>query len=93
VYIESLQVRTSDPGLPFGLAVFEHKPETGEEIEKEDVARIEIAKRRTVTWPAGAPFLYKNADGQNRLYGVLAIGHRIKWTVVKQTKSGNELTP
>jgi integrase len=93
VSIESLQVRTADPFLPFRLLVFEHRPETGEEIEREDVVNMEMTRRRTVTWPTGAPIFYQNNDGRNELYGAIAVGHRDKFIVVKQTESTKELTP
>ena len=93
VSIESLQVRTSDPDLPFRLVVFEHKPETGAEVEREDVAQMEMTRRRTVTWPAGVPVFYQNSDGLNELYGAIAVGHRDRWIVLRETKKDKEITP
>ncbi|HEX9976854.1 MAG TPA: tyrosine-type recombinase/integrase [Dehalococcoidales bacterium] len=93
VTIERLQVRTSDTSLPFRLFVFEHRPETGEDIAKEDVSHMEIARQRTVTWPAGASVFYQNADGRSQLYGAIAVGHRDRWAVVRETKNWKDITP
>jgi integrase/recombinase XerD len=92
VLIESLQVRTSDPSLPFRLLVLEHQPQKDKDASREDVVRMEIGEQRTVTWPAATPFLYSNANGQNKLYGAIEIGYGRWWVVTKKTKKWDEWT-
>jgi hypothetical protein len=82
-----------DTSLPFQVLIFEHRPETGANINEEDVVHMEIARQRTVTWPMGIPVSYQNADGRSRLYRAIAVGHRYKWLVVRETKKEKDITP
>ncbi|MFC1982930.1 tyrosine-type recombinase/integrase [Chloroflexota bacterium] len=72
VLIESLQVRTSEPEVPFRLMLFESDPRkvTGN-IENEDMIRMDPVTQRILSYPTGKALPYMNRDGLRELYGAI----------------------
>jgi hypothetical protein len=72
ILIESLQVRTSEPDVPFRLVLFESDPKkmTGN-IENEDMIRMDPVTQRVLNYPTGKVLPYANRDGLGELYGAI----------------------
>ena len=77
VLIESLQVRTSEPEVPFRLMLFESDPRkmTGN-IENEDMIRMDPVTQRVLSYPTGKVLPYANRDGLGELYGAIYLYFR-----------------
>ena len=77
ILIESLQVRSSDPEVPYQLLLFETEPrQLSGELSSEDLIQMSPVKQRIYTYPAGGPIPYKNRDKMRKIYGGLGIGQR-----------------
>ncbi len=72
ILIESLQVRTSEPEVPFRLMLFESDPRriTGN-IENEDLIQMDPVTQRVLSYPTGKSMPYINRDGLGELYGAI----------------------
>ncbi len=77
VLIESLQVRTSEPEVPFRLMLFESDPRrmTGS-IENEDMIRMDPVTQRVLSYPTGKALPYMNRNGLGELYGAIYLYSR-----------------
>jgi integrase/recombinase XerD len=77
VLIESMQLRTDDPEVPYRLMVFERDPEEPSlDLEKEDMVQMDLTRQRVFSYPSGSPVPYANASGQRVLHGAVVIGQR-----------------
>lgn len=72
VMIESLQVRTSEPEVPFRLMLFGSDPRkmTGN-IENEDMIRMDPVTQRVLSYPTEKALPYANREGLGELYGAI----------------------
>jgi site-specific recombinase XerD len=77
ILIESLQVRTSEPEVPFRLMLFESDPRkiTGN-IENEDMIQMDPVTQRVLSYPIGKALPYMNRDGLEELYGAIYLYSR-----------------
>jgi hypothetical protein len=77
ILIESLQVRTSEPEVPFRLMIFESDPRkiTGN-IENEDMIQMDPVTQRVLSYPIGKALPYMNRDGLEELYGAIYLYSR-----------------
>ncbi len=72
ILIESLQVRISEPEMPFRLLLFESDPRNmGENIDNEDLVRMEPVTQRVLSYPVGKVLPYTNREGHGLLYGAV----------------------
>jgi hypothetical protein len=77
ILIENLQVRTSEPEVPFKLMLFESDPtKLHENIENEDMIRMDPVTQRILDYPTGKALPYTNRDGLGELYGAIHLYHR-----------------
>lgn len=77
ILIEGIQVRTSDPNLPFKLMVFEKDPDQiDQDHEQEDIIQMEPVSRRTYNFSPGVPIKYVNQGGSNQLFGAIVVYQR-----------------
>jgi len=72
VLIESLQVRTSEPDVPFRLMLFESDPKKmTANIENEDVIRMNPVTQSVINYPTGKSLPYMNRASLGELYGAI----------------------
>jgi integrase/recombinase XerD len=77
VLVEGIQVRTSDPDLPFQLMVFENNPgQTNHDLEQEDIIQMEPVSRRSYNYSPGVPVKYINQEGSPKLFGAIVVYQR-----------------
>ena len=77
ILVESLQVHTSDPKVPYQLLLFETDPsQLPGELSNEDLVQMNPVNQRLYTYPAGGPIPYANRDKTRQLHGGLCIGQR-----------------
>ncbi|MFC1957467.1 tyrosine-type recombinase/integrase [Chloroflexota bacterium] len=74
IMIESLQVRTSEPEVPFKLMLFDNDPGrvTGN-LENEDMIQMDPVTQRVINYPSGKSLPYINRDRVGELYGAIAL--------------------
>lgn len=69
ILIQSLQIRTSDPEVPYQLMLFECDPrKLSGRVEEEDMIQMEPITQRIYTYPHGNPLPYVNRDGGKNLH-------------------------
>jgi len=93
VLIESLQVRTSAPEVPFRLMLFESDPRkmTGN-IENEDMIRMDPVTQRVLNYPTGKALPYTNQDGLGELYGAIYLYSRpLTISISPEDKGGGRI--
>ena len=77
ILVEGLQVRTSDPQVPYQLMLFESDPRRlSGDLSNEDLVQMNPVTQRIYTYPAGGPIRYVNRDKTMRLHGGLWINQR-----------------
>ncbi|MFC1874358.1 tyrosine-type recombinase/integrase [Chloroflexota bacterium] len=77
ILIESLQVRTSEPKVPFKLMLFESDPgKISGNVENEDIIQMNPVTQRILNYSAGKRMPYINKDGQGELYGAIYLHMR-----------------
>jgi len=89
ILIESLQVRTSEPEVPFKLMLFETDPgEISGNIENEDIIQMGPVTQRILNYPAGKIMPYINQDGRGELYGAIYLHMRPLIMVISRKRGG-----
>jgi hypothetical protein len=77
ILVESLQVHTSDPEVPYQLLLFETDPhQLSGELDHEDLVQMNPVNQRLYTYPPGRPMPYTNRDKTRKLHGGLCISVR-----------------
>ena len=70
ILIDSIQIRTSDPAVPYQLMLFEETPpDSITDCENEDIIQMEETTQRVYTWGRGFPVRYLNKEGAKQVYG------------------------
>jgi len=77
VSIESLEVRTSDPSVPYRVMLFEGDLQgiTGD-YEQEDLLQMNSVRQRLYRYVPAVPLAYIDRDGENKLHGGIEIYSR-----------------
>ena len=74
ILIQSLQLRTSDPKVPYQLMLFESDPrKLVGRVEQEDMIQMESVTQRIYTYPVGNPLPYINRDGKKALHVAICV--------------------
>jgi len=74
ILIESLQVRTSEPEVPFRLMLFESDPrKMSGNTGIEDMIQMDPITQSVLTYPDGKALPYMNRDGLKELYGAISL--------------------
>ena len=77
ILIESMQVRTSEPEVPFRLMLFESDPRRiSGNIGNEDMIQMDPITQRVLSYPVGKALPYMNRDGIKELYGAISLYSR-----------------
>ena len=77
ILIENVQIRSSDPKVPYQLILFEaESPEDPTNWECEDIVHVEQVRQRVFTYSPNAPLPYTDRNGNNQLHGGIIIGQR-----------------
>ena len=77
ILIESLQVRTSEPEVPFKVMLFESDPrKMSGNIGNEDMIQMDPVTQRVLSYPTGKALPYTNRDGLGELYGAIYLYSR-----------------
>ncbi|MFC1991458.1 tyrosine-type recombinase/integrase [Chloroflexota bacterium] len=88
ILIESLQVRTSEPDVPFKLMLFESDPgKISGNIENEDIVQMASVTQRILNYPIGKIMPYVNQKGRGEIYGAIYL-HMRPLIMVKSRKRG-----
>ena len=77
VLIESIQVRSSDPEVPYRLFIFEsHRIGDDFNTESEDLIQMDYENKRVYTYSRHIPLPYSDQDRQHKLHGAISIKQR-----------------
>ena len=77
ILVESIQVRSAEPDVPFRLMLFESDPRPDEfEEEMEDMVQMEMVTQRVYRYPSHGATPYANRDGSPRFHGAVVVGPR-----------------
>jgi len=90
ILIESLQVRTSEPEVPFKLMLFEMDPrKISGNFENEDSVHMEPVTQRMLDCSTAKLMPYINKDGREELHGAIYLYMRpLKMIVSRKTGEG-----
>jgi hypothetical protein len=77
IIINWVEVRTSDPNVPFQVMVFESQPpEDCSDWEQEDLIRSSLVNQRVYKYIPSLSWLYQNHEKTPVLYGGVVLGQR-----------------
>jgi len=93
ILIESMQVRSSDPSVPYRLMLFEDDPRKyTEDLENEDTIQMKPVKQRIYTYQPNSLVPYANEKKQGKLYGGICVYQRpIPINLLREDKKGERI--